>query len=197
MWYFVSLYLQQVLGLSAIAAGLAFVPMTLAIVVASSLAGRLVARFGAGKVLSVGMALIGAGMLVFSTIRPDGSYPGDVLLPSLLTASGIGLSFVPVTIAATTGVGHGDAGLASGLVNTSRQFGGSLGLAILATVASAHTAGVSHGGHATLSALTSGFHAAFVVGAAFGLAGALTAGLALARESRPAPAPAAASAEPR
>ena len=129
------------------------------------------------------MALVGVGMLVFSTLRPDGSYLGDVLLPSLLTAFGIGLSFIPVTIAATAGVKHDDAGLASGLVNTSRQFGGSLGLAILATVASTHTAGIAHGGHISVSELTSGFHAAFVVGAAFGLAGALTAGVALARRS--------------
>jgi EmrB/QacA subfamily drug resistance transporter len=184
MWYFVSLYLQQVLGFSAIEAGLAFVPMTLAIVVASTFAGRLVARFGPGRVLSVGMALVGAGMLVFSTMRANGSYLGDVVFPSLLTAFGIGLSFVPVTIAATSGVEHADAGLASGLVNTSRQFGGSLGLALLATVASSHTASVAHGGASTASALTSGFHAAFLVGATFGLAGALTAGAALARRPR-------------
>jgi len=191
MWYFVSLYLQQVLDFSAIEAGLAFLPMTLAIIIASSFAGRLVARFGAGRLLSAGMALIGVGMLVFSTLRPDGSYLGDVLLPSLLTAFGIGLSFVPVTIAATTGVGHGDAGLASGLVNTSRQFGGSLGLAILATVASAHTTGIADGGRISVSDLTSGFHAAFIVGAAFGLAGALSAGLALVRRPRAEPAAAA------
>jgi len=183
MWYFVSLYLQQVLDFSAIEAGLAFLPMTLAIIIASSFAGRLVARFGAGRLLSAGMALIGVGMLVFSTLRPDGSYLGDVLLPSLLTAFGIGLSFVPVTIAATAGVKHDDAGLASGLVNTSRQFGGSLGLAILATVASAHTTGIADGGRISVSDLTSGFHAAFIVGAAFGLAGALSAGLALVRRS--------------
>ena len=184
MWYFVSLYLQQVLDFSAIEAGLSFLPMTLAIIIASSFAGRLVARFGAGRLLSAGMALVGVGMLVFSTLRPDGSYLGDVFLPSLLTAFGIGLSFVPVTIAATAGVEHHDAGLASGLVNTSRQFGGSLGLAILATVASTHTAGIAHGGRISVSELTSGFHAAFVVGAAFGLAGALTAGVALARRPR-------------
>jgi hypothetical protein len=118
------------------------------------------------------------------SLRPDGSYLGDVLLPSLLTAFGIGLSFVPVTIAATSGVDHGDAGLASGLVNTSRHFGGSLGLAILATVTSAHTAGVAHGGHLTPGALTSAFHAAFIVGASFGMAGALTAAAALARRPR-------------
>jgi len=181
MWYFVSLYLQQVLGFSAIQAGVAFLPMTLAIIGASTLAGRLVARFGAGAVLSVGMTLIGVGMLVFSPLRTHGSYAGDVLLPSVLTALGIGLSFVPVTIAATTGVQRSDAGLASGLVNTSRQFGGSLGLAILATVASQRTASVAHGGHVSAGALTAGFHIAFLVGGAFALAGALTAGAALTR----------------
>jgi len=192
MWYFVSLYLQQVLGFSAIQAGVAFLPMTLAIIGASTLAGRLVARFGAGAVLSVGMTLIGVGMLLFSPLRTHGSYVGDVLLPSVLTALGIGLSFVPVTIAATTGVERSDAGLASGLVNTSRQFGGSLGLAILATVASQRTASVAHGGQVTAGALTAGFHVAFLVGGAFALAGALTAGAALTRRGlggrRPLPA---------
>lgn len=184
MWYFVSLYLQQVLGFSAIQAGIAFLPMTLAIIGASTLAGRLVARLGAGSVLSVGMTLIGVGMLLFSPLRTNGSYVGDVLFPSVLTALGIGLSFVPVTIAATTGVERSDAGLASGLVNTSRQFGGSLGLAILATVATQRTASVAHGAHVSATALTAGFHLAFLVGGAFALAGALTAGAALTRRDR-------------
>lgn len=181
MWYFVSLYLQQVLRFSAIEAGLAFLPMTLAIIAASTFAGRLVARFGAGRVLSVGMALIAIGMLLFSAVRTGGSYAGDVLLPSLLTALGIGLSFVPVTIAATSGVDRGDAGLAAGLVNTSRQFGGSLGLAILATVAGQRTASLAHGARVSAGALTAGFHVAFLLGGAFALAGALTAGAALTR----------------
>ncbi len=182
MWYFVSLYLQQVLGFSPIQAGLAFLPMTLAIAAASTVAGRLTSRIGPGRVLAGGMSLIAVGMLAFSFVDADGSYLGDVLVPGVLTATGIGFSFVPVTIAALAGVEGGQAGLASGLVNTSRQFGGSLGLAVLATVASTTT---RHAAESGPVALTAGFHSAFLVGAAFALAGAVTAAVALGRLPRP------------
>ena len=182
MWYFVSLYLQQVLGFSPIQAGLAFLPMTLAIAAASTAAGRLTSRIGPGRVLAGGMSLIAVGMLAFSFVDADGSYLGDVLVPGVLTATGIGFSFVPVTIAALAGVEGGQAGLASGLVNTSRQFGGSLGLAVLATVASTTT---RHAAESGPVALTAGFHSAFLVGAGFALAGAVTAAVALGRLPRP------------
>jgi predicted MFS family arabinose efflux permease len=175
MWYFVSLYLQQVLGFSPIEAGLSFLPMTGAIIVASTFAGRLATRLGPGRVLAVGMAVIGVGMLLFTRISPTGSYVGDVLVPGVITTTGIGLAFVPTTIAAMAGVERSDAGLASGLVNTSRQVGGSLGLAILATLATQHTQDLAHGGPIGASALTGGFHRAFLVGALFALAGAATA----------------------
>src|SRR3954468_717051 len=139
MWYFVSLYMQQVLGYTPIEAGLAFLPMTAMIIIGSATAGKLTRRAGAGPVLPVGMGLQAAGMALFSGISANGSYLGDILIPSILVSTGIGLSFVPVTIAAMSGARASEAGLASGLVNTSRQVGGSLGLAILATVASAHT----------------------------------------------------------
>jgi EmrB/QacA subfamily drug resistance transporter len=181
MWYFVSLYLQQVLGYTPIQAGLAFLPMTISIVVSSSMAGRLVRRFGAGAVLSTGMTLIGVGMALFVRIQPDGTYLNDVLAASVITALGIGLSFVPVTIVAVAGVGRSDAGLASGLVNTSRQFGGSLGLAVLATIASQHTAHLAGAGPVDGDALTAGFRVAFVVGAGFAFAGALVSVLSLTR----------------
>jgi EmrB/QacA subfamily drug resistance transporter len=184
MWYFVSLYLQQVLGYTPIEAGLAFLPMTGAIIGASSLAARLVARLGPGPVLTVGMVCIGAGMLLFSLVRADGNYLVDVLAPSVVTALGIGLSFVPVTIAATSGVARAEAGLASGLVNTSRQVGGSLGLAVLATLAQSRTADAARAGASAGQALTSGFHRAFLVGGGFGLAGALVAATLLARLPR-------------
>ncbi len=185
MWYFASLYMQQVLGYSAIEAGLGFLPMTLAIAASTTVAGRLSSRIGSGRVLSGGMALIALGMLLFSFLDANGSYLADVVIPGVVTATGIGFSFVPVTIAATSGVDRSQAGLASGLVNTSRQFGGSLGLAVLATVASTST------GHAAGSARvaeTIGFHSAFLVGAAFALVGSLTAlgGLALAPQPLPA-----------
>jgi EmrB/QacA subfamily drug resistance transporter len=175
MWYFVSLYLQQVLDFSPIEAGLSFLPMTGAIIVASTFAGRLATRLGPGRVLAVGMAIIGVGMLLFTRISPTGSYVGDVLVPGVITTTGIGLAFVPTTIAAMAGVERSDAGLASGLVNTSRQVGGSLGLAILATLATQHTQDLAHGGPIGASALTGGFHRAFLVGALFAFAGALTA----------------------
>ncbi len=163
MWFLVSLYVQQVLGYSALEAGLTFLPMSLAIAAATHAASRLAARLGPGRVLAVGMTLLGAGMLLFSRIDARGSWTADVLVPSLLCATGIGCSFVSTTIAATTGVARGDSGLASGLVNTSFQIGGSIGLALLATIA----AGASEPG-----TLTEGFPRAFAAGGVLALAGA-------------------------
>ncbi|HEY6761738.1 MAG TPA: MFS transporter [Baekduia sp.] len=171
MWYFLSLYLQQVLGYDPIEAGLAFLPMTLAIVVTSQLASRGVGRLGPGKVLTFGMVLIGVGMIGLSHVSADGSYLADVLVPSVVTAAGIGFSFVPVAIAATQGVKGPEAGLASGLVNTSRQVGGSIGLALLATVATQKTNDVI-GAVGEKLALTEGFRHAFALGSVFALVGA-------------------------
>jgi len=178
MWYFVSLYLQQVLGYSPIEAGVAFLPMPITIAACTQAATRMTSRYGAGPVLAAGMALIAAGMLLFARIAPDGDYLSDVLGPALLCSAGIGFSFVPVTIAATNGVERTEAGLASGLVNTSRQMGGSLGLALLATVATQHSAGLA-GDVSRREALTEGFAHAFALGAAFALAGALVSALVL------------------
>jgi EmrB/QacA subfamily drug resistance transporter len=196
MWYFVSLYLQQVLGFTPIEAGLSFLPMTGAIIVASTVAGRLATRLGPGRVLAVGMAVVGLGLLLFTGVSPGGSYLSDVLAPGVITTTGIGLAFVPTTIAAMAGVERADAGLASGLVNTSRQVGGSLGLAVLATLATQHTQDVANGGAVTAAALTAGFHRAFLVGGCFALAGALLALTLLVgvRHARPPAAPAAAPA---
>jgi predicted MFS family arabinose efflux permease len=182
MWYFVSRYLQQVLGYSAIEAGLAFLPMTAGIAVASTVAGRLSGRVGAGRVLSGGMVLIAIGMLGFSFVSADGTFWSDVLVPGVVTAVGLGFSFVPVTIAATAGVERTRAGLASGLVNTSRQLGGSLGLAVLATVATSAATGPTGAG------LTDGFRVAFLVGAGFAVLGAVTSLGGLSRVPRPVPA---------
>jgi EmrB/QacA subfamily drug resistance transporter len=191
MWYFVSLYLQQVLGYSPLRAGLAFLPMSLSLMAASSLAGRLVSRVGPGPVLTAGMTLIGTGMFLFSAMPADGTWAADVLAPSLITAVGIGFSFVPVTIAAVAGGAREEAGLASGLVNTSRQVGGSLGLAVLATLAGSRTAEVADGARAGAEALTSGFDLAFSVGGGFAFAGALAALTLLSRtQRRRSPAPA-------
>jgi EmrB/QacA subfamily drug resistance transporter len=191
MWYFVSLYLQQVLGYKPLEAGLAFLPMTVAIIVVSQIAGRLVGRIGPGRVLTAGMTSIALGMLGFAFVSSDGGYVSDVLAPSLLTAAGIGLSFVPATIAATAGVRGAEAGLASGLVNTFRQVGGSIGLALLATIATQHTAAVA-GTASRAAALTAGFDRAFAVGAVIAAIGAALALVLLVRgTTTPAPAGAA------
>ncbi len=177
MWFFVSLYLQQVLGYSPIKAGLAFLPMTLCIVVGSTLASRAVHRIGAKPLLIAGMASLTLGLLWFATISPHGNYINDMLGASLLTAAGIGLAMVPTTISAVAGVERAEAGLASGLVNTARLFGGALGLAILAAIATSRTNSLlahsdAGGVHA---ALTSGFQLAFVVAAGLSLIGGVVA----------------------
>jgi EmrB/QacA subfamily drug resistance transporter len=183
MWYFLSLYLQQVLGYSPIEAGLAFLPMPRTIAASTQAATRLTGRLGAGPVLAAGMGMIALGMLLFTGLASDGGYASDVLAPSLLCAVGIGFSFVPVTIAATAGVRRTEAGLASGLVNTSRQMGGSLGLAVLATVATERTAAVA-GDVSRAEALTDGFHRAFALGAGIALTGALVSVFVLSRTAR-------------
>ncbi|MFL5894734.1 MAG: MFS transporter [Thermoleophilaceae bacterium] len=179
MWFFVSLYLQQVLGYSPLEAGLAFLPMTLTIVLCSTRASRAIGRFGIKPLLVTGMLMQATGLLLFATISPHGSFLRDVALPGVITAAGLGISFVPATIAAVSGVQSREAGLASGLVNTSRLMGGALGLAVLATIATAKSDGELPHGHIAAgvlhSALTDGFQLAFVVGAGFALAGALVA----------------------
>jgi EmrB/QacA subfamily drug resistance transporter len=185
LWYFVSLYLQQVLGLSALQAGLAFLPMTGSIILVSQFASRMAGRLGPGPVLVFGMTCLGIGMLLLSGVDADGSFSADVLIPSIVAAAGIACSFVPVTIAATAGVDGREAGLASGLVNTSRQVGGGLGLALLATLATARTADLE-GAVSQAEALTAGFQRSFTVGGCFALAGAVVAALVLVR-GRPSP----------
>jgi hypothetical protein len=133
------------------------------------------------------MLLVAGGLLWFSQVPAvGGSFAADVLGPSLLAAFGLGFSFVPVTIAAVTGTEPGEAGLASGLINTSQQVGGALGLAILATVANSRTQSLFHAGvHNASIALTKGFDRAFLFGSGFALAGAvLAAFLISSRDSR-------------
>lgn len=164
MFFFISLYMQQVLGYSAIKAGLSYLPLALSIIVSAGIASQLVTRVGFKPVLATGMALIAAGLLWFSQISVDGGFVSDILGPSLLAAVGLGFAFVPVTIAAVSGVADREAGLASGLINTAQQVGGALGLAILAAVSTSVT-----GSSRAPAVLTDGFHAAFLTGA--GLAG--------------------------
>jgi EmrB/QacA subfamily drug resistance transporter len=177
MFFFISLYLQQVLGYSALKAGLSYLPLALTIIVSAGAASQLVTRLGFKPTLTLGLLFVAAGLLWFSQVSaPHGTYLGDVLFPSLLAAIGLGLSFVSVTIGAVTGTQPREAGLASGLINTSQQVGGALGLAILASIANQRTSDVIAGGeHNPLVALTEGFQTAFLVGACFALTGAVLA----------------------
>ncbi len=174
MWYVSSLYLQQVLGLSPIATGFCFLPMALVIMASASRAGKLVNRFGVRAVMGSGLLMMAAGMLLFARIGASGSALGYVVLPGVLTASGIGLSIVPSTIFATQGAGPAQAGLASGLVNTSRQAGGGLGLALLVALATQYTSRSVGRNQGILAALTGGFRLAYLVGAGLVLAAAAT-----------------------
>jgi EmrB/QacA subfamily drug resistance transporter len=177
MFFFVSLYMQQVLHYSALKAGLSYLPLAIAIILSAGAASAGVTRFGFKPVLIAGLLFVAAGLYWFSRVPgTGGTFAANVLGPSLLAAIGLGLSFVPVTIAAVTGTRPHEAGLASGLVNTAQQVGGALGLAILATVANSRTQDVMHAGqHNAAIALTKGFDRAFLVGAGFALAGALLA----------------------
>jgi MFS family permease len=179
MWFFLSLYLQQVLGYSPLKAGFAFLPMTLSIIAFSALASRAVTRVGPKPLLVVGMSSLALGLFLLTGVSAGGSYLGEVLVPSLLAAIGMALSFVPVTIAAVSGVEPHEAGLASGLVNTSRLIGGALGLAVLAALATARTnhdlRHLGAGAHAAHAALTGGFVLAFTLAGAFAATGAVVA----------------------
>jgi EmrB/QacA subfamily drug resistance transporter len=172
MFFFISLYLQQVLGDSALEAGLSYLPLAFAIIFSAGGASQLVTRVGPKPVLVSGLTLTTIGLVLFTRISPDGSYVGDVLLPSVIVAVGLGLSFVSLTITAVAGVGHDEAGLASGLLNTAQQVGGALGLAVLSSVAASQIA--DGGGQGTV-ALTDGFQSAFAVGAGFAALGVLLA----------------------
>jgi MFS family permease len=134
-----------------------------------------VTRFGFKPVLVSGLIITAAGLVWFSQIDADGSYVGDVLFPSLLAAVGLGLAFVSMTVAAVSGVETHEAGLASGLINTSQQIGGALGLAILATVANSKIDDLAASGASQAVALTEGFQSAFLVGAGLAILGAILA----------------------
>jgi MFS family permease len=192
MWYFLTLYMQNVLGYSPLVAGLAFIPQTVAIALGAGISARLVPRVGTRALLVVGPLTSAAGLAWLSQFSPTGTYVVDILGPGVLIALGLGLSFTPVTFAATSGVARSEAGLASGLVNTTRQIGGSIGLAALATVAADHTrsllVGTAHSRAAIASATTSGFSRAFVVASVIAVAGAAAA-LILPPMRRPEPEP--------
>jgi EmrB/QacA subfamily drug resistance transporter len=166
MFYFISLYMQQVLGYSAIHAGLSYLPLALTIIAAAGVGGQLVTRFGFKPILATGLLAVSLGLLGFSQVSVGGGFLTDILGPSLLAAIGLGFGFVTSTIAAVAGVGEHEQGLASGLINTSQQIGGALGLAVLSTIATSRTEHVMAAGGSSLpNALTEGFQSAFLGGA--------------------------------
>jgi EmrB/QacA subfamily drug resistance transporter len=186
IWFFLSLYLQQVLHYDPLQTGVRFLPMTLAIMATSTLAPRLVARFGERVVLTVGMLVAATGLFLLTGVHSGGSYLADVLPGGLLAGLGLGLSLVPATIAAVAGVPARESGLASGMLNTSRLIGGALGLAVLSTIAASRTRADLLLGASGPSALSSGFRLAFAVSAVLSLLGALVA-VVLLRARPPAP----------
>jgi EmrB/QacA subfamily drug resistance transporter len=175
-FFFISLYLQQILRYSPLRAGAAFLPFSLGIATGAVLARKLVPRLGVRIVPAIGIALALAGMIVLTQVPVHGQYVSDLLIGLLPLALGLGLTFVPITLAGTTEVKPEDAGLASGLLNTAQQVGGSIGLAALATLAASRTSSLLHSPvapGAIPAARVSGFHVAFI-GAAVLLGAALT-----------------------
>ncbi len=184
MWFFLSLYMQQVLGYDAIETGLGFLPMTIGVAIASSQAPRIAGRIGTRWALTAGMVCSALGLFALTGLSPTGSYGVQVLPGGVLAAVGLGLALVPATIVAVQGVPSAQAGLASGLLNTSRLLGGALGLAVLTTIASARTNALVSEGVGHLQAQTSGYSLAMLTGAVICVAGAIAAAVLLRGEPR-------------
>jgi EmrB/QacA subfamily drug resistance transporter len=165
MFFFASLYVQELLGYSPLKAGLAFLPVTAGIMIGAGIAQSAIRRFGPRPVPVVGLLLATFGMVWLTALPVHGSYVSDLLAGLFPMSLGMGLTFVPVTLLATAGVPAEDSGLASGLLNTSQQVGGALGLAILSTLAANHTTSLLTSGTARPLALLGGWHVAFTGGA--------------------------------
>jgi MFS family permease len=187
-WFFLSaLYLQLVLDYSPLQVGLAFLPGNVIMGIFSlGLSARLVMRFGIRRPLAVGLGIAAVGLLLFSRAPVGGSFLVDVLPGMLLLGFGAGMAFNPVLLAAMSDVEPKDAGLASGVVNTSFMMGGALGLAVLASLAAARSSSLTDAGHGAIDALNGGYHVAFALGA-FAAAMAAVLGGTLLRTAAPAP----------
>jgi EmrB/QacA subfamily drug resistance transporter len=173
MFLMLTLYMQQVLGYSAMKTGVAYLAVAGSAIVTSGIAAQLVNRVGVKPVLIVGMTALTAGLLWFTQVSVGGSYVTDLLPGFLLIAVGLGFSFVPISIAALAGVEPAEAGLASGLLNTSQQIGGALGIAVLSSIATSTTTSDLSTGTSSAFALTNGFQDAFVAGAIVAFVGIL------------------------
>ncbi|HZQ65380.1 MAG TPA: MFS transporter [Gaiellaceae bacterium] len=177
MFLMLTLYMQQVLGYSAMKTGVAYLAVAGTAILWSAVAAQLVTRLGVKPVLVAGMAALTAGLIFFTQVSVNGTYAGDLLPGFLLVGFGIGFAFVPISIAALAGVKPAEAGLASGLINTSQQIGGALGIAALSTIATSRTGDRVAAGVALPHALVDGFTLAFLAGvgiAAVGVIAALT-----------------------
>jgi EmrB/QacA subfamily drug resistance transporter len=174
-FFVLTLYVQQVLGYSPLKTGLTFLATAGTVVLVAGVAQALVTRIGVRPVLTVGLALVTAAMFWYAQIPVDGSYASDLLPGYLMMGVGLAFSFIPVSIAALAGVPHHESGLASGLLNTSQQIGGALGVAIASTVAFTHERTLLASGHGLPQAMTSGFALSFWVLGGVGVASVLAA----------------------
>jgi MFS family permease len=186
-WFFMTaLYLQLVLGYSPLQIGLAFLPGNVIMGALSiGLSAKLVMRYGIRKPLTTGLLLASAGLLLLVRAPVDGTFVADVLPSMILLGLGAGMAFNPVLLAAMGDVDPAEAGLASGVVNTSFMMGGAVGLAVLASAAASRTSTLVAAGHSEIAALTGGYHLAFLLGAIFAAAAAIIGAL-LIRENAPA-----------
>jgi predicted MFS family arabinose efflux permease len=175
MVYFCTLYLQQVLHYGALETGVAYLPFSFIVIIASAGASQVVDRLTPKPVLVIGLLISTLGFLLLTRISGHGDYASHVLPALLIMAVGLGLSFVPITIAATTGVTPQDSGLASGLLNTTQQVGGSIGLAVLSTVSTTRVTDALHRDASLPAALTHGFRGGFTVAAILCAAAAVVA----------------------
>jgi EmrB/QacA subfamily drug resistance transporter len=182
MFLMLTLYMQQVLTYSPMRSGVAYLAVAGTAIIWSTVAAQLVNRVGVKPVITAGMAFLAAGLVYFTQVSVGGSYVGDLLPGFLLIAVGLGFSFVPISIAALAGVQRSEAGLASGLFNTSQQIGGALGIAALSAIATSTTESSVATGTALPQALTEGFEAAFIWGAVVAAVG-IVVGLVLVRRS--------------
>lgn len=174
MWFFLNMYLQEVLGYGAFDSGLALLPMTVAIMLLMILATeKVVGRIGPKSALVVGLGVLGVALVLFSRMPVDGSFVPNVLVPSLLGAIGMSLAYIPAMITSTMGARPEDGGLASGLVNTTYQVGSAIGLAAMVAVAGAKTSALTVAGAERLAALNGGFSSAFIGAAVIAVGAAL------------------------
>ena len=184
MFYFMTLYLQQVLGYNALKTGVAYLPLSFTLIGASGVASRFVDRFTPKPIMILGLLIGTVGFVFLTRVSGHGDYASHVLPSMLILGVGFGIAFVPITIAATTGVAPEESGIASGLLNTTQQVGGSLGLAVLSTISTSRVTQALHGGAALPAALTHGFKGAFIIGALLCAAGAAVALALLPRRKR-------------